>query len=503
MEVYKKIQNNLNVLSKISLNDVFPNSIYYPNQKTIEDKETSDADSEIININSSNVIILDKNLEKEKIQIDNSKNSNDSVFQNDLDSENISPINLKTNKNQKKLKKGKTEKIIKNFKKINFPNLFDIWDIVLDNDILACCGKNHIKVFFLKNPENNSHSIPLENINEISYNANSKNISFTDLYHEEITFSDKNEEFYCLSLSEIKINNEVCKVLAVGGTKAIIKILDLTNRKEYKSLIGHRNEIYDLKSHPFLKNILLSASKDYSIRLWNITSGSQLCIFGGPKGHSAEVLAIDWHLSGDYFVSSGIDNTVKIWEITDKIKTVISTSNQETEDFRSENSEKIFKKKKFKTIVTTKIMFSSKTIHENYVDSVKFNGNFIISKSMDGVVKEWLPVFNNEADYYMIINCYTYEVNELVWYMKLGIDLDSKYFATGNTQGKLFIFKLNEDIEDEIVEEEFDYFYQNSFNYVIETGVNKLIRSVAVFQDKIAFGNSDGSIYYTQVGLDC
>jgi len=526
----------------------------------------------------------------------------------------------KQNKAKKKTnRKSKGEKNIKNFKKIHFTNFKEIWDIVLDNVIVAFCGKNYIKVLFFKpgqsKPKNASicYSTPnsesqIENINineitasqksfnlsdingnnntfknltetfnknlnpNLNENANSnKNISSNqnynkqvskvsnksqnELFEEEITFSDQNEEYYCLALSSLEIQGESRKILAAGGTKSIIKILDLIGKQEYMSLIGHRNEIYDLKFHPKQSNILLSASKDYSVRIWNVRNGLQIAILAGPKGHSAEVLAVDWHLSGDYLVSSSIDNTVKIWEITAEIKEKIEQSNKivlnnnklnkdnlsenkeeqpigiifssnvdvnpnlsainnnfqndknahliyEEENFNKPNLPSKKSKNKFKTLITTIPMFSCKTIHENYVDSVKFNGNFIISKSIDGVVKEWLPIFNKESDYHLIVNCYTYEIKELVWYMKLGFDPDSKIFATGNTQGKLFVFKLNEELEEETIDDEFDYYYNNTYNQTIDTGCNKLIRSVAVFENKVVFGNCDGNVFFAEINVD-
>lgn len=628
MEVFNKIQNNLDILSEITIEDMFPKDIYYPNQKRVEEMETSAAENEENILNSANYFSENISSSKfsniNKINFSNIPEENTNELESDMNYFS-KPIE---NKHKSKLnKKRKFEKHIKNFKKMTFSNLSEIWDIVLDNEIVAFCGKNYIKVFFFKSALNKCknaskfHSTPISesqteniNINEIpesqkSFNINdinninqnpnylnknltvenlhtnlnpnigcnlksteinnikndnndynpskNSNRSENDLFEEEITFADKNEEFYCMAQSIITIEEETRKILAVGGTKSIIKILDLIAKKEYISLIGHRNEIYALQFHPKQTNILLSASKDYSVRIWNVKNGLQIAILAGPKGHSAEVLAVDWHLSGDYFVSSSIDNTVKIWEISNEIKAKMEQSNQIDLEINKSNMKQISSvgnaeksemeqpsdnndevkninfninyqnnfepnsnnfedrsnlsiknhparktKNKFKTLITTIPMFSCKTIHENYVDSVKFNGNFILSKSVDGVVKEWLPIFNKESDYHTIINCYNYDIKELVWYMKLGFDPDSKIFATGNTQGKLFIFKLNEDYENENIDDDFDYYFNNNCHQVIDTGVNKLIRSVAVYENKIVFGNCDSCVFFTEVNLD-
>ena len=111
------------------------------------------------------------------------------------------------------------------------------------------------------------------------------------------TYELKNGKLYTLSLAYLENN----PIAAVGGTSLIIRIFDFMEEKEIIQLIGHKNEIYDLKFHPKEIYLLLSASKDTSIRLWNMLTQTQICIFGGPLGHQAEVLSLSWHESGEYF----------------------------------------------------------------------------------------------------------------------------------------------------------------------------------------------------------
>jgi WD40 repeat protein len=480
MEVFEKIQNNINVLSEINVEDMFPSSIYYPGQEKYED------------IQNLSLKISKENLEQFPSNI-NKNTPTTSKEEIDTNITNIDSLNEKCNSS-----KNKKLKTIKNLKK-NSTKLGEIWDLILDEDILAFCGKKFINIYFFRKYEGENK---IEKMNSY-FSSNSE--KFLDCFIDEISFEDESEEYFCLAQSNI-FQSEYLKILAVGGSNCIIKILDLTNKKEFGRLIGHRNDVYDLKFSPQNKNILLSASKDFSIRIWNIKNSLQIAILGGPKGHSADVLSIDWHLSGDYIVSSGIDNCIKIWKIYDNIRENIEKSfdfNGKNNKINGENNsigkEENKKKEKFFTIVTTKLIFSTKTVHENYVDCVKYNGNFIISKSMDGVIKEWLPIFNKESDYYYLINTYTYDTKEFIWYVKLSVDPDCKYIATGNTQGKLFVFNINEDGEEEI-DTDFDYFYKNNYNYEINSGVKKLIRSVAVYKDLVAFANSDGTVFFTKLG---
>ena len=282
-----------------------------------------------------------------------------------------------------------------------------------------------------------------------------------------------NENLYCLSLTTI--NNET-PIAAVGGQGLTIRIINLTDSKEMNQLIGHKNEIYDLKFHPNEHILLLSASKDSSIRLWNVLTKDQLCIFGGPLGHNAEVLSIDWHCSGDYFASSGIDNTVKIWKInTPKIKAKITQNMKNNNEFKQ-------------TLIKTSPFFTCNTIHDNYIDSIKFNGNFIISKSVDGIVKEWLPLFNKEGDLFYIINTFHYMTKDKIWYVKLTYIDTLNTILVGNENGKVFLF-CNDDVD------------SDKTNDVFDTKTDTVIRAICYSSEYnlCAFASNQGEVVLTSI----
>lgn len=117
-------------------------------------------------------------------------------------------------------------------------------------------------------------------------------------------------------------------LLCLGGTRGIIKIIDTTTHRLHITLSGHGNDITDLKFSPTNEFLLLSASKDESIRVWNISSqhhhgngGVNVAIFAGHVGHRGQVLSIGWHASGTKFVSAGMDNMIKLWNIDDNMTT--------------------------------------------------------------------------------------------------------------------------------------------------------------------------------------
>lgn len=104
-------------------------------------------------------------------------------------------------------------------------------------------------------------------------------------------------------------------------------------------------------------------------------------MFGGASGHVDEVLSISIHASGRFLASAGMDHAVKIWDLSlPHIQAAMGQGARVT--------------------AVHFCIFSNRHIHTNYVDSVRWFGDWVVSKAVGSRLCFWRPavdLFGNEA----------------------------------------------------------------------------------------------------------
>ena len=318
---------------------------------------------------------------------------------NELNSNNANNPNKMEEENKSNQKKENEEyEIIRlgETKEITFGNDI-IYDLALISDYVIAVSKEHLKIF---------------DLNE----ANFKEVKSINI---------KNIFFYCVDAT--KIDN--IYYIAFGGNTNSIFLYMINIEKEeltenIEELIGHKNDVNDLKFLTVNQNILISASSDSTVRLWDVKQKKLLCIYGGPFGHPSHVLTVDFHYSEQFIASAGFDQVVMFWDIDFVLK-----------KYNNNNKEN-----NFKCVLKTKPFFET-LVHENYIDTVKFVGDLVLSKSTNGVILLWKPMFNDEKDHHFVIKKLFYTSSK-IWYIKFHLNLAENLLFIGDVGG-MYIFDLN------------------------------------------------------------
>lgn len=211
--------------------------------------------------------------------------------------------------------------------------------------------------------------------------------------------------------------------------------------------------------------LLLSASRDLSVRLWNMHSGVLVIIFAGEGGHRNEVLTCDWQLGARCtLASAGMDCCVKVWAATDADWAAVEEALQPWDPAVPVSTFKT----RFVQVrpaaaplplflelssgldsrgasVAQLCEFSTHRVHSNYVDCVRFFGpaGALLSKSVDCHVTLWLP---EEGPYAAGGQARTLSHAELsdsdLWFLRFALCARGRVLACGNKCGAVRVWDM-------------------------------------------------------------
>jgi polycomb protein EED len=280
-------------------------------------------------------------------------------------------------------------------------------------------------------------------------------------------------------------------ILIAGGLKGTAKVINCKKQCLVNVLIGHGNSINEICVHPVDQNLVFTASKDESIRLWNVLNGLCIAIFSGDQGHRDEVLSMDVHLLGNCFASCGMDNTIKIWALDtekvieaveesyevkkkvlasslppdddEEVSSVGSTSNATTaqgspatavdstaalggggDDVAMEAAAAPPKTTAvFKTRFFQFPAYSTSKVHSDYVDCVRWMGDLIMSKSTGDKICLWKPNPLRKPDAVTVLREFVMHDAE-IWFVRFDVDPMLEGLVCGNRSGKIFVWNIQD-----------------------------------------------------------
>ncbi|CAM6101382.1 unnamed protein product [Calypogeia fissa] len=241
-------------------------------------------------------------------------------------------------------------------------------------------------------------------------------------------YLQKDESFYTVSWA---CDNEGLPLLVASGSNGVIRVIDCSKENLLKTLVGHGDSVNELRTQALKPCLVISASKDESIRLWNVTTNVCILVMAGAGGHRNEVLSVDFHPSDMHQIAScGMDNTIKLWNIKD-FWVWVEKSFTWTES-----------PSKFPTKYVQFPVFNA-LVHSNYVDCTRWLGDFILSKSVDNEIVVWEPLLKEHSGTEGAVDVLQkYPVPECdIWFIKFSCDFHFNTLAIGNREGKVFVWE--------------------------------------------------------------
>ena len=100
-------------------------------------------------------------------------------------------------------------------------------------------------------------------------------------------------------------------------TATSVELWDLSGGgpRHVRSLVGHTGAVAGAAFSPRDGRMLITASHDGTIRLWNVAAGSEIVTVGGFKGHTGKVNCVAFSPDGRMAVSTGFDGKVFLWDV--------------------------------------------------------------------------------------------------------------------------------------------------------------------------------------------
>ncbi|KAG1661560.1 hypothetical protein FOA52_009559, partial [Chlamydomonas sp. UWO 241] len=242
---------------------------------------------------------------------------------------------------------------------------------------------------------------------------------------------DPEESFYVCKWSVCEATG--APLLMLAGQNGVVRIIDCSTETLVATLCAHGNSINDITVLPQRPSLFLTASKDESIRLWNLKTRTCVLIMSGDGGHTNEVLTLDFHpWDQRRFVSAGMDNTVKVWSLAEHSSTVEQSLTWESTTAA------------FPTAYVHRPLFSSSQVHANYVDCVRWLGDLVLSKSVDFEILTWRPRSSDEPGVHVSTSFQLLQRFPLpesrIWFVRFSLDASFTLLACGNRTGKVYLY---------------------------------------------------------------
>jgi len=232
-------------------------------------------------------------------------------------------------------------------------------------------------------------------------------------------------------VKSIAISNNL---LISASKDQTIKIWDINAETEIRTCYGHDNDVTSVSFSPDATQAI-SGDLDGIIILWNISDCQIIHRFSNQN----EVKSVSWSPNGLYALSAHDNGMVKLWDIDTKqeIRTFAGHTDQVSDVSFSPDSSKALSASKDTTIklwdVETGTEIRTFAGHTKWVVSAAFSsdGLFVVSSSFDNTIRRW----NIQTGEQII-------VSDQIWASDVSFVQDSNFAISGGKDQILKVWNL-------------------------------------------------------------
>ena len=248
----------------------------------------------------------------------------------------------------------------------------------------------------------------------------------------------------------------------------IFDYLKFISETPYKTLDKHKADIIDISWSPFFPNLLLSASLDHFVYLWDIYQEDNKCLIKEYE-HSDIVTSVCFNpYFKNVFMSGCLEHFVHIWKFD--LFEGLNINSENNEGIISSFDVKIYNKSEKKNLN------NEKEINNSFGDVDKTNANFDTQNKDDTI------------DYFNI----RYKITSVAFFP------DGQKIAVGSEKGKIFVYntypKINYSHNFDVAKQLFGFFHGGKKvtniqfldkNYALVTTADSIIRYVHMNKGRI------------------
>ena len=248
----------------------------------------------------------------------------------------------------------------------------------------------------------------------------------------------------------------------------IFDYLKFISETPYKTLDKHKADIIDISWSPFFPNLLLSASLDHFVYLWDIYQEDNKCLIKEYE-HSDIVTSVCFNpYFKNVFMSGCLEHFVHIWKFD--LFEGLNINSENNEGIISSFDVKIYNKSEKKNLN------NEKEINNSFGDVDKTNANFDTQNKDDTI------------DYFNI----RYKITSVAFFP------DGQKIAVGSEKGKIFVYntypKINYSHNFDVAKQLFGFYHGGKKvtniqfldkNYALVTTADSIIRYVHMNKGRI------------------